>query len=135
MLCGNCAEAQALRAGWPEQFGGLYAEEEMDRAKAIDLTATEIVAAEEEDHRLRLIGAIGDSITVTWGDGWKLEDVPIGQFFDRAAEFVSQSDAALVARWAEANQIGLNRFWAKSKTDALALKKLVEEKTAQRAAA
>ena len=135
MLCGNCAEAQALRAGWPEQFGGLYAEEEMDRAKAIDLTATEIVAAEEEDHRLRLLGAIGDSITVTWGDGWKLEDVPIGQFFDRAAEFVSQSDAALVARWAEANQIGLNRFWAKSKTDALALKKLVEEKTAQRAAA
>ena len=71
------------------------------------------------------IDAIGDSITVTWGDGWKLEDVPIGQFFDRAAEFVSQSDAALVARWADANQIGLNRFWAKSKTDALALKKLV----------
>lgn len=131
----KCAEAQALRAGWPEQFGGLYAEEEMDRAKAIDLTATEIVAAEEEDHRMRLIGAVGDSITVTWGDGWKLEDVPIGQFFDRAAEFVSQSDAALVARWADANQIGLNRFWAKSKTDALALKKLVEAKTDTKVAA
>jgi phage recombination protein Bet len=130
----KCAEAQALRAGWPEQFGGLYAEEEMDRAKAIDLTASEIVAAEAEEHRMKLIGASGDSITVTWGDNWALEQIPVGQFFDRAAEFVQQSEAALVERWRDANRIGLQQFWAKSPTDALELKKQIEAKTAKVAA-
>lgn len=131
----KCAEAQALRAGWPEQFGGLYAEEEMDRAKALDLTASEIVEAEAEDYRMKLIGATGDTITTTWGDGWKLEEVPLGQYFDRAAEYVRENDAATVQRWADANAIGLNRFWAKSKADALELKKLIEAKTEKAKAA
>jgi hypothetical protein len=32
MLCGNCAEALALRKGFPRQLAGLYAKEEMDQA-------------------------------------------------------------------------------------------------------
>lgn len=123
----KCAEAQALRAGWPEQFGGLYAEEEMDRAKVLDLTASEIVAAEHEERRMKAIGA-ADSITVTWGDGWALENVPLGQFADRAAEYVRDTEPELLRKWRDANRIGLQEFWARSPADALELKKLLDAK-------
>jgi len=129
----KCAEAQALRAGWPEQFSGAYAEEELDRAKVLDATASEIVDAEYEDRRMRAIGA-ADSITVTWGDGWALENVPIGQFADRAAEFIEQTEPAVLEKWRDANRVGLQQFWAKSPNDALAIKKLLEGKL-QKAAA
>jgi phage recombination protein Bet len=123
----KCAEAQALRAGWPDQFGSLYAEEEMDRARVIDLSASEIVAAEAEEQRMKLIGA-ADGIPMTWGDGWALEFVPAGQFADRAMEYIKQNDPATLRRWKDANSIGLKQFWAKSPSDALAVKKLLEAK-------
>lgn len=129
----KCAEAQALRAGWPDQFGSIYAEEEMDRAKAIDLTATEIVEHEREEQRLKAIGG-ADAITVTWGDGWALENLPLGQFADRAAEFIRDSDAQTVSRWQQANKAGLQQFWARSPADAHELKKLIEAKVSPVAA-
>lgn len=129
----KCAEAQALRAGWPEQFGGIYAEEEMDRAKVLDLTATEIVDAEAEERRMIAIGA-QDSITLTWGDGWALENVPIGQLADRAAEFIRDTEPDVLTKWRDANRVGLQQFWAKSPNDALAIKKLLEAKLMPRAA-
>lgn len=129
----KCAEAQALRAGWPEQFGGIYAEEEMDRAKVLDLTATEIVEADQEEQRMRSIGA-ANSITVTWGDGWALEQVPVGQFADRAAEYIKEASPEDVARWRDANRVGLREFWAKAQADALEVKKLIEAKVPKVAA-
>lgn len=127
VMISKCAEAQALRAGWPDQFSGAYAEEELDRAKVIDATATEIVAHEQEEQRMRRIGA-ADSITVTWGDGWALENVPTGQFADRALEFVQTSPKADVDKWQQANRVGLQQFWAKSPGDALAVKQAIEAK-------
>lgn len=129
----KCAEAQALRAGWPEQFGGIYAEEEMDRAKVLDATASEIVEAEYEERRLKAIGA-ADSITVTWGDGWALENVPLGQFADRAAEYIRETAPGTLAKWRDANRVGLQQFWAKSPSDALAIKQLIEAKLDKAAA-
>jgi hypothetical protein len=32
MLCGNCAEARAIRRAFPQHFGGMYAAEELERA-------------------------------------------------------------------------------------------------------
>lgn len=129
----KCADAQALRAGWPEQFSGAYAEEELDRAKLLDATASEIVEAEYAERRMRAIGA-ADSITVTWGDGWALENVPLGQFADRAAEYIRDTDQATVAKWRDANRVGLQQFWAKSPNDALAIKQMIEDKIGRVAA-
>lgn len=126
----KCAEAQALRAGWPDQFGGVYAEEELDRAKVLDLTASEIVAAEAEERRMKAIGA-NDAIPITWGDNFALEMVPLGQFFDRAAEHVKDTAPAQLAKWRDANRIGLQQFWAKHPGDALELKKLIEAKVGE----
>lgn len=130
LMIAKCAEMQALRAGWPEQFSGLYDEAEMDRAKIADATASEIVEKEMEDRRVKAIGA-ADSITVTWGDGWALENVPVGQFADRAAEFIRENDKAAVERWAQANRVGLQQFWAKQPADSLEIKKLLEAKATE----
>ncbi|SFJ54387.1 phage recombination protein Bet [Phyllobacterium sp. CL33Tsu] len=125
LMIAKCAEMQALRAGWPEQFTGLYDEAELDRAKMLDLTASEIAEHEREENRLKLIAG-NDAITVTWGDGWALENVPVGKFFDRAEQFINESDPLTVAKWADANRDPLRTFWAKSPTDALELKRLIE---------
>jgi phage recombination protein Bet len=123
----KCATMQALRAGWPEQFGGLYAEEELDRAKAIDHAASEIVERQREENRLIAIAA-KDSIAVSWGD-WALEAIPIGQFADRVLAWMESSSPEDIAHWAEANREPLRLFWAKAPSDALALKKEIEART------
>ena len=56
-----------------------------------------------------------------------MENVPIGEFFDRCMEFIGQSDAATVSRWNSANRAGLQMFWARHPGDALELKKAVEK--------
>jgi len=128
LMIAKCAEMQALRAGWPAQFSGLYGEEEMDKARLADMAASEIVSAEREEQRLKAIGG-ADAITVTWGDGWALENVPVGKFADRAAEFIRDSDAQTVSKWQQANRAGLQQFWARSPADAHDIKKLIEAKT------
>lgn len=126
LMIAKCAEMQALRAGWPEQFTGLYDEAEMDRAKVIDMAASEIVEHEREETRLKAIAG-NDAITVTWGDGWSLENVPVGQFMDRALEFIRESEWQVVVKWKDANRAGLQMFWAKCPGDALQLKKEIEK--------
>ncbi len=130
LMIAKCAEMQALRAGWPSQFAGLYDEAEMDKAKLADMDASDIAAQAEEADRMRRIGA-ADSITVTWGDGWALENVPTGQFADRALEYIQATPKADVDRWAQANRVGLQQFWAKFPGDALAVKKAIEAKMKQ----
>lgn len=128
LMAAKCAEMQALRAGWPEQFTGLYDEAEMDRVKASDLSASEIVEHEKEERRMIAIGG-KDAITVTWGDGWSLENVPLGQFADRALAFIKEESAETVRKWNDANRDPLRMFWAKHPGDALEIKKAIEAKT------
>jgi len=129
LMIAKCAEMQALRAGWPEQFTGLYDEAEIDRAKALDLSASEIVQHEQEENRMRLVGAM-DSVTVTWGDNFALENVPYGQFVDRAMEFINGEQPETIRKWRDANRAGLQTFWAKHPGDALELKRAIEAKLA-----
>jgi phage recombination protein Bet len=129
VMISKCAEMQALRAGWPEEYTGLYGEEEMDRAKVLDLSATEIVEHEREEHRMKVAGA-KDAITVTWGDNWTLENVPLGTFVDRVLEFVEKEPPEKVAKWQDANREPLRSFWARKPGDAFHLQKVIAEKVA-----
>lgn len=126
LMISKCAEMQALRAGWPEQFTGLYDEAEMDRARVIDMAASELVAHEQEEARLKQIAG-NNAITMSWGDGWALENVPVGEFMDRCLAFIRESDHVAVAKWASANRAGLQMFWAKQPGDAHELKKAIEK--------
>ncbi|ACI55739.1 phage recombination protein Bet [Rhizobium leguminosarum bv. trifolii WSM2304] len=133
LMIEKCAQMQALRAGWPEEFTGTYDEAEMDRAKVLDLTASEIAAQEQQDNRLRAIGG-KDALTIWWSEGFGLENVPDGKFFDRVIDHIANLDATAVAKWEDANRASLQIYWARHPGDALELKKRIEAARQKRAA-
>ena len=128
VMLAKCAEAQALRKGWPEDLSGIYTPEEMDQARFIDMPASEAVEAFERDQRLQLTKS-RESVFVVWAPLDPLEAVPIGQFADRAASFVRGcTEFSDLQGWQDQNRVALQDFWARSKSDALGLKKIIEER-------
>jgi phage recombination protein Bet len=126
VMIAKCAEAQAIRKGWPEDLSGIYAPEEMERANVIDGTATEIVEEHLKEERLKLVNA-KDSIAIWWRAGEALEMVPLGKVFDACCKFVRACDTDTEIRnWLRTNEVSLKEFWARSKADALELKKQIE---------
>src|SRR5262249_27569578 len=75
----KCARMQALRGGWPETFSGVYAQEEMDRAILQDLTASEMVEMEREEHRRRVIAMSDDEYPFVDHKG-TLTFIPAGRY-------------------------------------------------------
>lgn len=124
----KCAEGQALRAGWPDQFGNLYAEEEMHAHTMKDVTPSEEIRKEQEHRRQNMLG--DRAILMAMDQTGVLSRVPIGQVADRCLEFVKQNDPEAVHVWSIQNREGLKEFWAIAPNDALEIKKAVEAKTA-----
>lgn len=122
----KCAEAQALRAGWPDQFSGLYVDEEMDRARAADVSASEMLELEAERIREQRINA--DKSILVAVDG-ATERWEIGQFYDQAQQLLGQKSDDEIYAWSVQNRESLKEFWARQPTDALALKKQIEVRT------
>lgn len=122
----KCAEAQALRKGWPEDLGGIYASEEMDRTVANE-TATELVEQAIAEERQAKIGIMSDTIPMVWGGNDPIEFVPIGGLADRICGYLRTLDDPLaVAAFEARNRDSLRLFWGKAKNDALAVKKEID---------
>lgn len=124
----KCAEAHALRKGWPDQIpGDTYTREEMDQAEAreaydLDLSASEVLENDDKAARLAYVG--GPTIDLLWAPGTPIEGVPIGQVADRCFQHIdSVSDPDQLQAWQETNAVGLRKYWAEQKHDALAVKK------------
>lgn len=124
----KCAEGQALRAGWPDQFGNLYAEEEMAAHTMKDVTPSEAIEQEAAHRREQVIGGRGLMMNMD-GTG-ALQRIPMGEVADRCLEFIRASDAEAVYKWSIQNREPLREFWATSPNDALEVKKQIEAKTA-----
>lgn len=130
IMIAKVAEAQALRKGWPEDLSGIYAPEEMDR-NTIDGTASELVEEHATEQRMLRIGAT-NTVPILWAAGKPIEAVPVGEFADRVLKFLKGCESPVqVETWRDANQIGLNQFWALHKSDALALKQAIEGRIAE----
>lgn len=128
VMLAKCAEAQAIRKGWPEDLSGVYSQEEMERAGVIDVTAAEAVSMHDMEERQRLIGS-RDAIAVWWRAGEPLDMVPVGQFADRALAFAAKCETAIeLENWRSTNTVSLRDFWARAKTDALGLKDGLEKR-------
>lgn len=123
LMLAKCAEAAAIRRGWPEDLSAVYSDEELDRAKTIDLTASEIVEKANVESRLAMIGGV-EAIMFDMGDG--LERVPLNKAADMILGRLREMKPHEVMQWRNLNRVPLQEFWARSKTDALAVKKEIE---------
>jgi phage recombination protein Bet len=123
VMLAKCAEAQAIRRAWPEDLSAIYADEELDRARTIDLTATEIAEKAKVEDRLALIGG-AESILFDMGDG--LERIPLGKAADMILERFKTMQPHEVLQWRNTNKVTFNEFWARNKADALGVKQEIE---------
>jgi phage recombination protein Bet len=124
----KCAEGQALRAGWPDQFSNLYAEEEMQAHTSKDITPSQEIEQEAAHRRENALG--GRGILMNMDSSGALSRVPMGEVADRCLEFIKDSDAETVWKWSIQNREPLREFWAAAPNDALEVKKQIEAKTA-----
>jgi RecT family protein len=128
----KCAEMGALRKGWPEDLSSVVAEEETHKAMVLegvdyaDLTPSEMAAKGETDVRMARIG--GPAIMATFDDAGTIERVAHGLFADRVLEVTATMKPERVQLFIDRNREALKEFWAHNKNDALALKKVLEER-------
>jgi phage recombination protein Bet len=130
VMISKCAEAQALRKAWPDAFSGVYVAEEMDRARALDMSATEAAEEGARIERMERIG-IGKSVLMVFDEGGNLEPVPYGKIADRCFEFIEQrkDEPSQILIWRDRNKAALQEFWAQNPSEALEVKKAVERAT------
>ena len=125
-MLAKCAEAQALRRGWPNDMSGIYAPEEMASADADESTAAERVERAEQE-RLLIATKTKDTIMVQWHAGDPLDAIPLGSVVDRCAGFFRQSESAVeLETWQHINKHSLQEFFARAKADAVEVKRLLE---------
>lgn len=132
----KCAEAQAHRKGWPNDFAGLEVQEEVDRRHAIDLTASEAADYAEQHDRVMKLGG-PDQYIIDWMDGSDLASVHGGKLHDQVMAFIdSHKDEPLAVKaFRDRNRHTLASFWAAHKSDALNLKSAFERLEASETAA
>lgn len=131
VMISKCAEAQALRKGWPEELSGVYTEEEMEQAFAADRTASQAVEIAEQERREALVHA-KDAVPLQWKAGEDIVYEPAGGLADRIMEHIGKiAHPTELTKWNEINRVGLQQFWSAAPGDALEVKKAIEARQAE----
>lgn len=131
VMLAKCAEAQALRRAWPDNFSNVYEASEIDRAKVIDMLPAEAAEHGAVAERQERIGHVKDTVPMIF-DGGTIEFVPVGKVADRTMAFLSDNreEPSVILKWRDQNKAGLQEFWTRAPSDALALKKEIEKAVA-----
>ena len=131
-MLAKCAEAGAFRKGWPDDFSGLYGEEELDQMRSrfsqdLELSPSEYAESQRVDDRLQLIQG-KDTVLMLFPPG-DLAPIRIGQIFDAAMAYFKEqgNDPDAIEYWRDQNKHGLQEYWGRAAGDCLALKKAMEK--------
>lgn len=127
-MIGKVPEMAVLRKAFPDQFSGLYSEEEMDRSETLDLTATEVVEQNEAQERLAFIGG-PNVISISWDANEPIVNVPVDKFFSHAMDFLRnyEGEPQTICAWWGRNREPLKQYWVCEPEGHLQLKKLSEQ--------
>lgn len=127
LMIEKCAEAKALRRGWPDDFAGTYSDGELDRAEVLDLTATEMADAAATERKLSLIGG-AHALIIDWCDGSKFARIPDGQFCDTALAWARKDDktSTELMAWWQRNEMSRAEYKARHGADYLEFHKQFE---------
>jgi phage recombination protein Bet len=130
LMLAKVAEAAALRKAWPSRFSNVYAEEEIDRQKFIDLDPIEAINHAKRDAKLEALG-VKDAIPLTWMPDDPMEFVPKGKVADRIFAFLEEhkDEPAFILNWWGRNRTSLTQFGHDAKSDAFEVKAKLEELT------
>jgi len=93
VMISKCAEAQAIRKGWPEEVGGLYVNEEVDFMRNEDETATEAIEVYEEELRLKAVKG-KDHVPMIMADSVGIEMIHSDQLADKVIELLRGFESA-----------------------------------------
>jgi phage recombination protein Bet len=131
IMLAKVAETAALRRAWPDDFSGVYVEEEIDRTHTLDLSASELADMAGVERRAEKIGGL-DGIMLdvsTPNRTVPLIAVQPGQFHARVDEFLAANaeEPSVVMMFKEKNHRSLQYFWALDPNAALDLKKKFEQ--------
>jgi hypothetical protein len=113
LMLAKCAEAQAIRKGWPEDLNDTFVGEEIEQA-ALTLNPAQAAAEGATRERLERIGGHG-ALIIDWLDATPLDAVPLGQLADRIVAFLRErrEDPQALITWRERNRYSLREFWAR----------------------
>jgi phage recombination protein Bet len=133
LMIAKCAEAQALRKGWPEDLGGLYENAETDRANINDISASDALEILQSDQRHQKLNGPRDGYAIVWVQDAAIEMIEAGTLIDKVDQWLRDDRVgSFEIEWFKAtNKNTLQRFWADSKSDALHLNKLIENKLSE----
>lgn len=123
----KCAEAAALRAGWPEDLANVYSEDEMDRARIFKLTPSQTVEQAEKANLLERTQPKGTILVDMW-DGKGLCAVPVGTFHDRVSELIRsfRGQSSDLLGWRDQQRIAFRQFFVHDRGAGLDLKRQFE---------
>jgi phage recombination protein Bet len=129
LMLAKCAEMQALRAGWPAQYAGLYDEAEFSQVGADDdMTGSDNTPGDEPAL------SASDMLRVYWSPFAMPEVISTADFIARAPEWLKQLQSQDVLEWRHLNRDALRQIWTTHPRETLALKQLIDELSGQRPA-
>lgn len=130
-MIAKCAEAHALRKGWPEQVSGLYEHAEATNFDD-DMLPTEVLEQKAADDRQRAIGVTKGEYMLQFEDGSELVPVPFGEVHGRCMDYIRGVDTVMdLLDFKTRNKFSFQRYWAQDKAAGLDLNRAFEKRQAE----